>query len=99
MKKNIDRSLTSLIYYFRTWIELEDVLRYQVFAELGSTLIPIQIITAVKKTVAPIPAYLFCSPMQQLSKISVSEPEQIMKNCFNMIDEFCPFKLRKGQVD
>lgn len=44
-------------------------------------------ITAVKKTVAPIPAYLFCSPMEQLSKILVSEPEQMIKNCFNMIDE------------
>jgi beta-lactamase regulating signal transducer with metallopeptidase domain len=42
----------------------------------------------IKKTVAPIPAYLFCSPMEHSSRISVSAPEQRIKNCFNMIDCF-----------
>ena len=44
--------------------------------------------TAVKKTVAPIPTYLVCSPSEQPSSRSLSAPEQRMKNCFNMIDDF-----------
>jgi hypothetical protein len=44
--------------------------------------------TAVKKTVAPIPTYLVCSPSEQPSSKSLSAPEQRIKNCFNMIDDF-----------
>jgi hypothetical protein len=42
-------------------------------------------ITAVKNTVAPIPAYLFRSPLEQVAKISVSAPEQKIKKRCNMI--------------
>ena len=45
-------------------------------------------ITAVKKTVAPIPTYLVCSPSEQPSSRSLSAPEQRMKNDLNMIDYF-----------
>jgi hypothetical protein len=41
-------------------------------------------INAVKKTVAPMPTYLFCSPLEQVSKMSVSEPEHRMKNCLSI---------------
>ncbi len=40
--------------------------------------------TAVKKTVAPMPAYFVCSPGEQESGILVSAPEQKIKNCFSM---------------
>jgi hypothetical protein len=43
-------------------------------------------ITAVKKTVAPIPTV--CSPSEQPSSRSLSAPEQRMKNDLNMIDYF-----------
>ena len=33
------------------------------------------------------PAYLFCSPLEQFFKISVSEPEQMMKNFPNLPTE------------
>ena len=36
-------------------------------------------ITAVKKTVAPIPAYLVFSPAEHWSRISMSAPEQKIK--------------------
>ena len=42
-------------------------------------------ITAVKKTVAPIPAYLVFSPEEHWYKISVSEPEQKTKKRCNMM--------------
>lgn len=45
----------------------------------------IKAITAVKKTVAPIPAYLLRSPLEQVSKICVSAPEQNIKKRCNMI--------------
>jgi hypothetical protein len=44
--------------------------------------------SAVKNTVAPMPAYLFCSPLEQSFKMSVSEPEQMMKNCCNIMIRF-----------
>jgi hypothetical protein len=43
-------------------------------------------ITAVKKTVAPIPTYLVCSPSEHPSSCDLSDPEQRRKNCFNIID-------------
>ena len=43
-------------------------------------------IIAVKKTVAPIPTYLVCSPSLQLESSSLSEPEHRIKKRFNMID-------------
>jgi hypothetical protein len=43
--------------------------------------------TAVKKTVVPIPVFGLFS-FEQPSRISLSAPEQRMKNCFNMIDFF-----------
>ena len=43
--------------------------------------------TAVKKTVAPMPTNLVCSPSEQPCKRVLSVPEQRMKNCFNMIDD------------
>jgi len=39
----------------------------------------------VKKTVAPMPAYLVRSPGEQSSKIAVSDPEQKMKKRCNML--------------
>jgi len=42
--------------------------------------------TAVKKTVAPIPTYLVCSPSEQPSSKDLSAPEQRIKKFFNMID-------------
>jgi hypothetical protein len=48
----------------------------------------IKAIAAVKKTVAPIPTNLVCSPSEQLSRRFLSAPEQRIKNDFNMIDFF-----------
>ena len=42
-------------------------------------------ITAVKKTVAPMPAYLFCSPLEQEFTMSLSTPEHRRKKRFNMM--------------
>ena len=41
---------------------------------------------AVKKTVAPIPTYLVCSPSEQEESKSSSAPEHRIKKRFNMID-------------
>lgn len=63
-------------------------------------------ITAVKNTVAPIPAYLVRSPGEHCSNISVSAPEQKMKNrcsigTYVLIDEllergFCAIVTKKA---
>ena len=54
-------------------------------------------ITAVKNTVAPIPAYLFCSPSEHVFKIVESAPEQRMKKFCNMMIDLID-ELPKGYV-
>lgn len=40
---------------------------------------------AVKNTVAPIPAYLFCSPLEQPFTMSWSAPEHRIKKVFSIL--------------
>jgi hypothetical protein len=51
-------------------------------------------IIAVKNTVAPIPAYLFCSPLEQEFTMLVSTPEQRRKKRFNMMIDLSPKRVR-----
>jgi hypothetical protein len=50
-----------------------------------ASFLAIKAITAVKNTVAPIPAYLFCSPLEQEFTMSLSTPEHRRKKRFNMM--------------
>ena len=56
-------------------------------------------ITAVKNTVAPIPAYLFCSPLEQPLIMSESTPEHKIKKRFNMMIDFDPPKADRLMID
>ena len=42
-------------------------------------------ITAVKKTVAPMPTYLFCSPLEHSLIKFLSTPEQLIKNFLSTV--------------
>jgi hypothetical protein len=53
----------------------------------------------VKKTVAPIPAYLFCSPLEQPLIMSESTPEHNIKKRFNMMIDFDPPKADRLMID
>lgn len=50
--------------------------------------------TAVKNTVAPMPAYLFCSPLEQEFTMWVSTPEHRRKKRFNMMIDLSPKRVR-----